>query len=246
MSPLSGRTALVTGAARGLGRATAVALAGAGAEVWIHFRASEAAARETAQAIASSGGSARLARGDLQQPGQVDEVFAAIRERGPLDILVNNIGDFLLKRAAETTWEEWSGVTRNNLDPMFLCARAALPAMRERGFGRIVNLTAAPAGQSAGAPRMGAYMAAKAAVLSFTRTLALEEAGAGITVNAVGPGIIDTEGAGPQVRAHPERFVPMGRLGRPEEVARAIVFLCLPESGYITGAHLTVDGGWRP
>ncbi|HVP37633.1 MAG TPA: SDR family NAD(P)-dependent oxidoreductase [Candidatus Saccharimonadales bacterium] len=241
---LTGKNALVTGAARGLGRATALALARAGADVLVAWRTREADARALAEELAALGRRAQAVRCDVEQPGEVEQMFAAAGDFGGADILVNNVGDFLIRDLAETEWEEWAGITRNNLDSVFLCCRAALPVMRARGWGRIVNLTAAFAAGERAAPRMGAYQAAKAGVLALTRTLALEEAAHGITVNAVAPGIMDTEGAGPKVRAHPEQFVPAGRLGRPEEVARVVAFLCDPASGFITGAHLPVAGGW--
>jgi 3-oxoacyl-[acyl-carrier protein] reductase len=241
---LSGRNALVTGAARGLGRATALALARAGADVLVGYRTREAEARTLAAEISALGRRAEAVGCDVERPAEVEQMFARAAQSGGVDILVNNVGDFLIRDLAETEWDEWSAITRNNLDPVFLCCRAALPHMRQRGWGRIVNLTAAFAAGERAAPRMGAYQAGKAGVLALTRTLALEEAAHGVTVNSVAPGIMDTEGAGPQVRAHPERFIPVGRLGRPEEVARTVVFLCHPDSGYITGAHLPVAGGW--
>jgi 3-oxoacyl-[acyl-carrier protein] reductase len=247
MSPdpiLSGKSALVTGAARGLGRATALGLARAGADVLVGYRTREAEARAVAAEIAALGRRAEAVRGDVERPEQVQRLFDRAAAAGGVDILVNNVGDFLIRDLADTEWPEWAAITRNNLDSVFLCCSAALPHMRERGWGRIVNLTAAFAAGERAAPRMGAYQAAKAGVLALTRTLALEEAAHGVTVNAVAPGIMDTEGAGPQVRAHPEQYVPLGRLGLPEEVARAVVFLCDPASGYITGAHLPVAGGW--
>ncbi|MBI5835773.1 MAG: SDR family oxidoreductase [Candidatus Eisenbacteria bacterium] len=243
-TPLEGRNALVTGAARGLGRATALALARAGADVLVGWRTREAESRSLADEVRALGRRAEAVRGDVTHPADVERIFDAAGRFGGADILVNNVGDFLIRDLAGTTWEQWTAVTRNNLDSVFLCSRAALPHMRERGWGRIVNLAAAFASGARAAPRMGAYQAAKSGVLAFTRTLAMEEAGRGITVNAVSPGIMDTEGAGPGVRSNPGLHVPAGRLGDPQEVARVVVFLCDPGSGYITGADVPVAGGW--
>jgi NAD(P)-dependent dehydrogenase (short-subunit alcohol dehydrogenase family) len=241
---LEGRTALVTGGAHGIGKAVALRLAQGGADLLVAFHSSRDEAEAVAAAARALGRRARTAQVDAERPAEVERLFADAAAFGGVDILVNAVGNFLLRTAFDTTPEEWSAVFRSNLDPMFLCSRAALPGMRERGWGRIVNFSAAPAGGAGSAPGMAAYMAAKAAVLSFTRGLALEEAAHGITVNAVAPGIIETRGAGPKVRANPERYVPMGRLGMVDEVAAAVAFLCAEESGYITGANLPVAGGY--
>ena len=241
---LSGKLAVVTGGARGLGRATALQLAGDGARVVLTYLTRGEAAAAAVEEIRARGGVAEAIRCDVESPDSVKALFQRAGELGGADILVNNVGNFLIRPFAELTWPEWTAITRNNLDSVFLCCREALPPMRQRRWGRIVNLTVALLEPRGAAARMGAYQAAKAGVLALTRTLALETAADGITVNAVAPGIMDTEGAGPKVREHPERYVPAGRLGRPEEVARVISFLCHPDSGYINGAHVPVAGGW--
>lgn len=238
------RRALVTGATGGLGRAIALTLARNGHSLLLHHRRHEAEAAALAEEARALGALAGTADADLERPEEVSSLFDQAEAGGGVDILVHTVGSFLIRPVVETSFEEWGAVLRNNLDPLFLCVRAALPGMRERRWGRIVTFTAAPAEGAGGAARMGAYMAAKAAVLSFTRTLALEEAKSGITVNAIAPGIMDTPGAGPKVRADPGLYIPMGRLGEPLEAARAVEFLCRDESGYITGAHLPVAGGY--
>ncbi len=238
------RRALVTGATGGLGRAIALELARSGHSLLLHHRSHEAGAVALADEARALGAEAETYRADLERPEEVRDLFDRVSAEGGVDILVHTVGIFLIRSLADTSFEDWGLVLRNNLDPLFLCVHAALPGMRERGWGRIVTFTAASAEGAGGARHMGAYMAAKAAVLSFTRTLALEEAASGITVNAIAPGIMDTPGAGPGVRRNPEKFVPMGRLGEPVEAARAVEFLCRDESGYITGAHLPVAGGY--
>ncbi len=242
---LEGRVALVTGAARGLGRASALALAADGADVVGTYLTREEEARALCAEILALGRRCEVVRCDVERPEEIRGLVHAVREFGGADILVNGVGNFLIRELGETRFEEWAAITRNNLDSVFLCSSAVLPHMRARKWGRIVNFTAALLASGRAGPRMGAYHAAKAGVLALTRTLAVEEAADGITVNAVAPGIMLTEGAGPEVREHPERFVPVGRLGLPDEVARVVCFLCQPDSSYITGSEYSVSGGWR-
>jgi len=230
---MSSRTFLITGASKGIGRAVAEQLAAEGHKVVGIARHAE-----------RGDFPGELVALDLSDAGRSAVGLTELAAHYAFDGLVNNVG--LVKPQALGTIDlgSFDEVMRVNLHPAILATQALLPGMRARGWGRVVNLAASPAEGARGAAGMGAYMAAKAGVLSLTRTLALEEAAHGITVNAVLPGVIETEGAGPGVRAHPERYAPVGRLGRPEEVARAVVFLCSTDSGYITGAGLPVAGGW--
>lgn len=248
MAGLHGKTALVSGAAHGIGAATATGLARAGANVVVHYRTSEREARALADSLMTLGVRAAALGADLTGSAAAEHLVAeASRAVGPPDVLINNVGDFLLKPAAETTFAAWRSVFASNLDTMFHLTRCCLPHMRRESWGRIVNLTHSAAERGGAAPKSAAYTAAKAALWSFTRTLAREELEHGITVNAVAPGLID---AGPgrvsdTQRARMREISPGPRLGTPEDVARVIVFLCQPESDFVTGAHVPVAGGFQ-
>jgi 3-oxoacyl-[acyl-carrier protein] reductase len=247
MGQLSAKTALVTGSAWGIGRATALALAGEGAHVVVNYRASEAAALEVADLARRRGVRAAAVAADVSTPeGAFHLIAEATRLVGPPDIVVNNVGDFLLKTVAETTAAEWRALFASNVDSVYLVSRCALPHMRAERWGRIVNLTFAPVDHLGARPKTAAYAAAKAAVLSFTRSLAAEEVRHGVTVNAVGPGFVDTgpERLGEEMRALMLKLSPTGRLATPEEVARAVVFLCHRDSSHITGTQVSLSGGW--
>jgi 3-oxoacyl-[acyl-carrier protein] reductase len=243
---LSGKVALVTGSARGIGSAVARALAGAGADVAVNYVRSRAEADALAAEIRATGRRAVAIRADVARPDEVTAMFHEVaRDLGPPDILVNNAGPFLIRRLADTSFEEWRAVVEPNLYGVFLCSRAAIPAMRAKGWGRIVNLTVAPVEKHGAAPRSSAYHAAKAGVHALTKTLAAEEAPNGITVNAVGPGLIDGPGLSADLRDRLRAKTPLGRLGTAQEIARAVLFLVDPASSYVTGAHLSVAGGWE-
>ncbi len=234
----------MTGSAGGIGKATALALGEQGADVVINYRTSRKSAMALADGIRRIGVNSIILQADVSNPRAVKSMFARIEKQiGPVDILVNNVGDFEINSVAQTTYARWDHLIKSNLYSAFICSQSALKNMRRRKWGRIVNLTMAASEKLAAAPRIAAYAAAKQAVLLLTKSLAAEEIKNGITVNAVGPGIIDT-GYSAREKKELIRLCPTGRFGTPEEVARAIVFLCQPESGYITGTHLTVAGGW--
>jgi 3-oxoacyl-[acyl-carrier protein] reductase len=243
--PLTGRVALVTGASRGIGRACAVALARAGCAVAVNFLEHAEDAEETAAQCERASVKAGAFRADVSDADEVDRMWVEITAAlGAPTVLVNNVGERIVKPLSETAPDEWLSVMRTNLDAAFFCSRAVLPAMRASRFGRIVSIAHAPAELAGASPGAGAYAAAKVALLSLTRSLAAEEAKNGITVNAVGPGLVDDEQMPDARREQLEAAAPIGRLAQPEEIARIVTFLASPKSEYITGAHVNVGGGW--
>ncbi|WUR15157.1 acetoacetyl-CoA reductase [[Empedobacter] haloabium] len=237
------KVALVTGGTRGLGAAISVALQQAGHRVAATYHSNEAAAAEFAQQHGI-----RVLRWDVADQAACQRGVARVVEQlGAVDILVNNAGitrDGPLHRMSQ---EQWQDVIHTNLDSMFNMTRAVIEGMRTRGYGRIVNLSSVN-GRRGQAGQVN-YAAAKAGVIGFTRALALENARRGITVNAVAPGYCDTAmvaAVRPDVLEQIVAGIPLGRLGRPEEVARVCAFLADEASGYITGATIDVNGGLYP
>jgi len=246
MGRLAGRTALVTGAGRGIGRATAARLAADGARIAINYKGNAAAAEETKALVLAAGSEATLVQGDVSLPADAERVVkeALAFGGGRLDILVNNAGitrDNLLLRMS---LEEWDAVVDLNLRGTFLVTKAAMrPMMKARG-GRIVNV-ASIAGVIGNAGQAN-YSAAKAGIIGFTKTVAREMASRNITANAVAPGFVPTDLTSIVPQAVQDALlkqVPLGRFGTVEDVANAIAFLASDEAAYITGQVLVVDGG---
>lgn len=241
---LAGKVAVITGASRGIGRATAVALAAEGANVVVNYARSSTAADEVVAAITESGGSAIALQADVSDADQVDALIKATLDKwGQVDVLVNNAGitrDTLLLRMKP---EDWQAVINLNLSGVFLCTRAVSKIMLKQRSGRIINI-ASVAGLM-GNPGQANYSAAKAGVIGFTKTVAKEMATRGITVNAVAPGFIKTDMT--EDLSNTEeilKYIPLGRYGEADEVAGLIRFLAAdPAAAYITGQVLTIDGG---
>lgn len=245
---LAGRVAVVTGAARGIGRATALALAGEGAAVVVNYRERSEAAREVVGAIHAAGGRAVAVQADVADADAARAlVETAIGQWGRADILVNNAGMPLYRLLIDTSVDEWDRIMAVHLRGAFNCARAVLPAMIRSGGGRIINVTSVW-GQ-VGAANEVAYSTAKAGLIGFTRALAKEVGRAGITVNAVAPGVIETDmlaGLSPAERNDLAEATPVGRLGSPDDVAGVVTYLASAAGAFVTGQVIGADGGMTP
>ncbi|QGZ31338.1 SDR family NAD(P)-dependent oxidoreductase [Stutzerimonas stutzeri] len=243
--PLDGKVALVTGAATGIGRATVLGLAQAGAQVWVNHLGQPDLAQRLCESVAEHGGLARCVEADVSSPAAVASMFEQVLANGPLDLLVNNAGIILEKPFLDTTEQDWTQVLGVDLHGVYRCCQHALRHMQPRRCGAIVNL-ASDLG-FLGRSDYAAYCTAKAGVIGLTRSLAREFASHGIRVNAVAPGPIATAMVSPQHMSDEwmakELDIPMARLGTPEEVAAAIVFLLSPSASYFTGQILGPNGG---
>jgi 3-oxoacyl-[acyl-carrier protein] reductase len=245
--PLAGKVAVVTGASRGIGRACAVALGAAGAKVIVNYTSNEPAAQEAVGRVEAAGGKAVARRFDVADPASVDTAMKEIATaEGGVHILVNNAGIAINGLTIGAKDADWQKVLAVNLTGTFNCTRAALRSlMRAPGGGRIINITSITAESGSGGQAF--YTAAKGGVISLTKTWAREYASRGLTVNAISPGWIDTDMTAselpPERRADLIKTIPLGRVGAPEDVAAAAVFLAGPGAAYITGQILRVNGG---
>lgn len=238
MTDLTGRIALVTGASRGIGRSVAVALAKAGADVAINYRQMEKKARSTREQIVTQAKRALTVRADVSSSVEVTRMIRTVEDKlGPIDILVNNAGMANPKGLEDITEEDWDETMSVNLKSAFLVTQAALPGMRERSWGRIINITS-------GAAYTGGiigphYSASKAGMEGLTRAYAALLVKEGITVNAIAPSIIETD----MIKKGKDftNYIPVGRMGQPDEVAQAVVFAA--GNAYMTGQSILLNGG---
>lgn len=240
------RTALVTGASRGIGRAAATLLAENGFNVIVHYHSGKREAETLVQTLRERGGAAIAVGADLREEKQIEEMVRQGKAYfGKIDVLVNNAGIASQKLFTDITAEEWDNMFAVHVRGSFLCTRAVLPDMIARKNGKIVNISSVWGVH--GASCEVHYSAAKAAVIGMTKALAKEAAPSGICVNCVAPGVIDTEMLScfdEATKAALAEETPLGRLGTPEDVARAILFFASPQSDFITGQVLTTDGGF--
>ncbi|MDS1112463.1 SDR family NAD(P)-dependent oxidoreductase [Gordonia westfalica] len=247
MIDLTGKTAVVTGGSRGIGRASALRLAEAGASVIICDRSDFTAGDDACSAeIRRAGGDAESRELDVADSAQVDRVFGEIAAERGIDILVNNAGVLFAGTTTETTDEVWRQQFAVNVDGTFFCTRAVLRAMIEAGKGgKIVNV-ASISGLRAN-PGFAAYCASKAALVNFTRQAGIDYASVGINVNGVAPGFVETDLTAlysPEIRGALEGQTPNGKWATSEQIADSVLFLASPLSDHICGEILTVDGGW--
>ncbi len=236
---LAGKVALVTGAAKRIGRNVALRLASEGADVIVNYRTSKAEADEVVAQILATGRRAKAIQGDVGKRADVLAMFAAVeKEFGRLDILVNNAGMFFAAKFEELTEEQWDTILDTNLKSQFLCSQAAAPMLRRSGRGRIINF--ASLGGLLAWPAYTHYCVSKAGVIMLTRCLARALAPE-ITVNAIAPGTISFPGDSPEIAEDFIRRTPLRRTGTPEDIDDAVVFLA--QSAFITGQVIVVDGG---
>ncbi|MGB1563361.1 MAG: SDR family NAD(P)-dependent oxidoreductase [Sinimarinibacterium flocculans] len=243
MRPLEGKVAVVTGGARGIGRATALRFAKDGAAISVWDLNAEGA-QETVRLIEQAGGRAMACVGDAAEANQIARSAAATRKAyGPVNILVNNAGMVGFYKFLSITEEMWDRMMQVNIKGPFLCTKEFLPEMLEAGWGRIINISSSSA--QTGAKSMAHYVASKGGVIGLTRALAIELATTGVTVNNIPPGFVDT----PMLRESPvdvdafAQTTPMKRPGRPEDIAGAAAWLASEDGGYVTGQTISVNGG---
>ena len=237
---LSGRVAVVTGSAKGVGRELLLSLADCGAAVAVHYHTSADEAAEVVERASEYGVETTTVQGDVTDPAAVDELFDAVEdELGGVDVLVNNVGAFAPSHWEEISFGTWNRVLETNLNGTYLCSKRALPRMREREWGRIVNVGYASADRLLVSPKNFPYFVAKAGVVMFTRMLAADTQDDGITVNAVSPYVVENSEVFPD-------DLPRGRPAKFEDMAQAMRFFLEDGSEYLSGQNVAVDGGWRP
>lgn len=240
MDQLTGKVALVTGASRGIGRAIAVSLAGQGVDVAVNFHTSEGEARKTCSMVEKLGRRAAAVKADVSRSSEVAGMIKKVeQEFGKVSILINNAGIAHRDKLENITEEDWDRVLAVNLKSAFLVTQAVLPGMREKSWGRIINISSIAA--QTGGITSPLYVASKAGLWGLTHSYASLLVKEGITVNTISPALIETDMVIKDLKASPER-IPIGRFGKVEEVSEVAVMLV--RNGYITGQTINVNGGW--
>jgi 3-oxoacyl-[acyl-carrier protein] reductase len=241
MSELNNHVALVTGGSRGIGKAIALALANVGAKIAVNYQERAEEAASVVETINRSGGKAVAVGADVSVASSVQSMVSTIEDQlGPIDILVNNAGIAPARGIDDITEDDFDRTIAVNLKSAFLCTQAVLPGMRVRRWGRLINISSIGARLGSGSISV-AYAAAKAGLEGLTRAYALRLAPEGVTVNAVAPGLIDTEMGKPLIEAGVAARIPVGRVGTGNEIAQAV--LLLVQDSYITGQTIAVNGG---
>ncbi len=243
---LRNRVAVVTGGTRGIGRGIALGLAREGARIALVYRANKAAAQMALRQLQAEGADCVAVETNIADPGRAEQLIKTVADRyGRVDVLVNNVGDFRWGTLAESSVEEWTSIFDSNVTTVFYMCRAALPMMRKGRWGRIINMGAVGAERAFGQAKISAYAAAKAAVVAMSRSLALEEAKNGITVNVVNPSSIDEKDLTlEEARKLKDARYPIGRPPTVDDVAAAVSFFASEEAEYVTGQVVNVSGGW--
>jgi 3-oxoacyl-[acyl-carrier protein] reductase len=243
---LRNRVAVVTGGTRGIGRGIALGLARDGARIVLVYRANKAAAQTALRQLQAEGADCVAVETDITEPARAEQLFKTVDDRyGRVDVLVNNVGEFRWGTLAESSVDEWTSIFESNVTTVFHMCRAALPLMRKGRWGRIINLGAVGAERAFGQAKISAYAAAKAAVVAMSRSLALEEAKNGITVNVVNPSSIDEKDLTlEEARKLKDARYPIGRPPTVDDVAAAVSFFASEETEYVTGQVINVSGGW--
>jgi len=238
------KVALVTGSSRGIGKTIALRLAEAGASLVVNYKSDSSAAEEVVQSIKKMKRKAIAIQCDVSNFADVEEMIKKVTsEFGRVDILVNNVGPFLYKTIYNTTIQEWHQVINSNLNSTFYCCKAVVPIMRKQKSANIINIGAPNAERTQGYTRNCAYATAKTGVVVFSKSLAREEGKNGIRVNVINPGFIQTDEYTKKMKEDMPKQVPLRRLGKPEDIANAVLFLVSNEANYITGSVLNVHGG---
>jgi NAD(P)-dependent dehydrogenase (short-subunit alcohol dehydrogenase family) len=244
MGRLDGKTALVTGGSRGIGRAIVLEVAREGAKVALNYASSDEKAREVAAEVAKLGGTCLLVKANLANPQEARGMVKRVADQfGHLDVLVNNAGITRDKMLRKMTDEDWLEVIQTNLNGMFFCTQAAIPIMAGQSYGRIINISSMN-GQ-VGATGQANYSASKGGIIAFTRTAALELSKSGITVNCICPGFTETDmfaKVPADLQAQIKARIPLSRFAQPEEIAKGVTFL-VADGDYITGTCLNINGG---
>ena len=238
------KIAIVTGSGKGIGRGIAKRLAADNYTIIVNYRNDASAAQETLSLVQGRAPHSKTIHADVSQPDQakrlIEETLAAF---GHIDVLVNNVGPFLVKSLFDTEIDEWRRVIDGNLSSAFYCIKYVLPTMRAQKSGHIINLGSLNVETTRGAPTTGAYTAAKAGIVVLTKSVARSEARYGIRCNLINPGFIETYATSDADRLELPSLVPLGRLGTPDDIAEMVAFLVSDKASYITGSIMNVHGG---
>lgn len=243
---LRNRVAVITGGTRGIGKGIAMQLARDGARIALAYRTNKAAAQTALRQLQAMGSDCVAVETNIIEPPRAEQLIKTVADRyGRVDVLVNNVGEFRWGTLVESSLQEWTGIFDSNVMTVLHMCRAALPLMRKGRWGRVINLGAVGAERAFGQAKISAYAAAKAAVVAVSRSLALEEAKNGITVNVVNPSSIDEKDLTlEEARKLKDARFPIGRPPTVDDVAAAVSFFASEEAEYVTGQVINVSGGW--